>query len=99
MSGSICELHDESTLRASVAFGNRLDCSVRAIASKADTRGLRERGMLDVTEMAALLGTSMRTIYIYLSWAGWIWFGIFGTYLFMKIRAKRKNEAKHPNEQ
>jgi hypothetical protein len=26
---------------------------------------LRERGMLDVTEMAALLGTSMRTIYIW----------------------------------
>jgi hypothetical protein len=26
---------------------------------------LRERGMLDVTEMAALLGTSMRTVYIW----------------------------------
>jgi hypothetical protein len=26
---------------------------------------LRERGMLDVTEMAALLGTSMRTIYLW----------------------------------
>ena len=26
---------------------------------------LRERGMLDVTEMAALLGTCMRTIYIW----------------------------------
>jgi hypothetical protein len=42
----------------------------------------------------------MRTIYIYLSVTGWIWFALAGSYLFVKIRAKRKStEAKQPNEQ
>ena len=43
----------------------------------------------------------MRTIYIYLSVAGWIWFVIAGTYLFTKLKAKRASttEAKQPNEQ
>ena len=42
----------------------------------------------------------MKTIYMYLAWTGWIWFAIFGTYLFMKLRARRKStEAKQPNEQ
>jgi hypothetical protein len=42
----------------------------------------------------------MKTIYIYLAWTGWIWFAIFGTYLFMKLRARRKStEAKQSNEQ
>jgi TM2 domain-containing membrane protein YozV len=43
----------------------------------------------------------MRTIYIYLCWTGWIWFVIAGTYLIVKIRAKRASttEAKQSNEQ
>ncbi len=31
----------------------------------------------------------MRTIYIYLSWTGWIWLVISGTYLFIQLRKRR----------
>jgi len=34
----------------------------------------------------------MRTIYIYLSWTGWIWFVIAGTYLIVKLRAKQSEQ-------
>ncbi len=30
----------------------------------------------------------MRNIYIYLSWTGWIWFVIAGSYLMWKMRSK-----------
>jgi len=54
----------------------------------------------------------MTRIYIYLCWAGWIWFLIAGTYLFLKIRSgqmqrerrgfevvQNSTEAKQSNEQ
>jgi len=51
----------------------------------------------------------MRTIYIYLSWTGWIWFVIAGTYLIVKLKSQRAGnvgetptplqEAKQSNEQ
>jgi hypothetical protein len=54
----------------------------------------------------------MRTIYIYLSWTGWIWFVIAGTYLILKLKSKQSEqnrrgfpvvqehtEAKQSNEQ
>jgi hypothetical protein len=34
----------------------------------------------------------MRNIYIYLSWTGWIWFLIAGTYLVIQF-SKRKSAA------
>jgi hypothetical protein len=53
----------------------------------------------------------MRTIYIYLSVTGWIWFAIAGSYLLMKLKSKPttgtrssspeaiSTEAERPNEQ
>jgi hypothetical protein len=55
-----------------LASGRRMKFTGQIIAAlrkrnllKSRYERLRERGMLDVTEMAALLGTSMRTIYIW----------------------------------
>jgi TM2 domain-containing membrane protein YozV len=33
----------------------------------------------------------MTTIYLILSWTGWIWTAFFGTYLFMKLRRGKEN--------
>ena len=43
----------------------------------------------------------MHESYVYLSWTGWIWFIIAGTFLIVKLKSKRANstEAKQPNEQ
>jgi hypothetical protein len=55
-----------------LASGRRMKFTGQIIAAlrkgnslKSRYKRLRERGMLDVTQMAALLGTSMRTIYIW----------------------------------
>jgi hypothetical protein len=36
----------------------------------------------------------MTTIYLILSWTGWIWTAIFGTYLFMKLRERKRSGDK-----
>jgi hypothetical protein len=53
----------------------------------------------------------MTNVYLYLSLAGWLWFAVAGTYLTMRLRARRAEnqkvlpvvqssaEAKQPNEQ
>ena len=41
----------------------------------------------------------MKTIYIYLARTGWIWFVMFGTYLIVKLKAKRRIKPRQQNEQ
>jgi hypothetical protein len=37
----------------------------------------------------------MRTIYIYLSWTGWIWFLFVGSYFVLRLR-KERSASKRP---